>query len=67
MFVGLLCALRLHAGLVCSVLRMQTMLMACKPEKKLTLIHKSIPIDELIAYLKPKLKYFVHHNFVANW
>jgi hypothetical protein len=42
------------------------MSMARKPQKKLNLIHKVIPIDELITYLKPKLQYFVHHNFVAN-
>jgi hypothetical protein len=34
---------------------------------KFNLIHKITPIDELIAYLKPKLQYFMHHNFVANW
>jgi hypothetical protein len=44
----------------------QTMSMVGKPKKKLTLIHKSI-VNELIACLKPKLQYFVHHNFVANW
>jgi hypothetical protein len=32
----------------------QTMLMASKPQKKLNLLHKVTPIDELIAYLKPK-------------
>jgi hypothetical protein len=46
---------------------MQTMSVASKPQKKLTLIHKSITINELITYLKPKLQYFVHHNFVVNW
>jgi hypothetical protein len=45
----------------------QTMSVAGKPQKKLNLIHNAIPVDELNAYLKPKLQYFVHHNFVANW
>jgi hypothetical protein len=43
------------------------MLVVGKPQKKFTLIYKSTPINELITYLKPKLQYFVHHNFVVNW
>jgi hypothetical protein len=43
------------------------MLVAGKSQKKLNLIHKVTLVDELNAYLKPKLQYFVHHNFVANW
>jgi hypothetical protein len=42
------------------------MSIASKAQKKLNLIHKVTPIDELIAYLKPKLQHFVHHNFVGN-
>ncbi len=44
----------------------QTLLVVGKPQKKLTLIHKSAFVNELIAYLKPKLQYFVRHNFFAN-
>jgi hypothetical protein len=45
----------------------QIMIVVGKPQKKLTLVHKSILVNELITYLKPKLQYFVCHNFVANW
>jgi hypothetical protein len=40
--------------------------MASKPQKKLNLIHKVTLVDKFIAYLKPKLQYFVRHNFVVN-
>jgi hypothetical protein len=36
-----------------------------KEKKKLKLIYKSTTSDELVQYLKPKLQYFVYHNFVA--
>jgi HD-GYP domain-containing protein (c-di-GMP phosphodiesterase class II) len=35
--------------------------------KKLKLIYKSTKNNELIEYLKPKLQYFVSHNFIARW
>jgi hypothetical protein len=35
--------------------------------KKLRLFYKSIIFSELIQYLKPKLQFFAHHNFVARW
>jgi len=35
--------------------------------KKLTLIHKLTSPTELIEYFKPKLQFFVQHNFVARW
>jgi hypothetical protein len=35
--------------------------------KKLKLIYKSTKSNELIAYLKPKLQYFVRHNFITRW
>jgi len=35
--------------------------------KKLKLFYKSIVFSELIQYLKPKLQFFAHHNFVARW
>jgi hypothetical protein len=30
-------------------------------------MHMEINSNELIQYLKPKLQYFVMHNFVARW
>jgi hypothetical protein len=45
----------------------QTMSVVGKLQKKLSLIHNVILVHELNAYLKPKLQYFVHHNFIANW
>lgn len=33
---------------------------------KLTLIHKKTTLVELIEYFKPKLQFFVQHNFVAR-
>ncbi len=36
-------------------------------KKKLKLIYKFIIFGELLEYLKPKLQFFVHHNFVARW
>jgi hypothetical protein len=36
-------------------------------KKKLKLVYKSTSSIELITYLKPKLQYFVHHNFVSRW
>jgi hypothetical protein len=38
-----------------------------KEKKKLKLISKSMSSIEFIDYLKPKLQYFVHHNFVSCW
>jgi len=38
-----------------------------KEKKKLKLIFKSTSSIEFIDYLKPKLQYFVHHNFVSCW
>jgi len=38
-----------------------------KEKKKLKLVFKSTSSIEFIDYLKPKLQYFVHHNFVACW
>jgi hypothetical protein len=38
-----------------------------KPLKKLILQYKRTPPDEFLDYLKPKLQYFVMHNFVALW
>jgi hypothetical protein len=35
--------------------------------KKLKLIYKSTKSNELIEYLKPKLQYFVCHNFITRW
>jgi hypothetical protein len=35
--------------------------------KKLKLMDKSTNSKEFIQYLKPKLQYFVRHNFVARW
>ena len=35
--------------------------------KKLALIYKSTTSVEFIQYLKPKLEYFIKHNFVARW
>jgi hypothetical protein len=36
-------------------------------KKKLHLVAKSTTSSELISYLKPKLSYFVRHNFTARW
>jgi hypothetical protein len=36
-------------------------------KKKLILVYKSTTSDELLQYLKPKLKFLVQHNFVARW
>ncbi len=38
-----------------------------KEKKKLKLIYKSTTSNDLGQYLKPKLQYFVYHNFVAKW
>jgi hypothetical protein len=35
-------------------------------EKKLKFVYKSIISNELTDYLKPKLQFFVWHNFVAR-
>ena len=35
--------------------------------KILALMYKSTTSDEFIQYLKPKLEFFVKHNFVARW
>ncbi len=29
--------------------------------------YKDIVFSELIDYLKPKVQFFAHHNFVARW
>jgi hypothetical protein len=36
-------------------------------KQKLQLVYKSSGSDEFLAYLKPKLQFFVHHSFVARW
>jgi hypothetical protein len=36
-------------------------------KKKLKFVYKSIDSSELLEYMKPKLQFFVHHNFVARW
>ena len=36
-------------------------------QKKLALMYKSNTLVEFIKYLKPKLEFFVKHNFVARW
>ena len=38
-----------------------------KSLKRLTLVYKKTTSDEFIDYLKPKLDFFVKHNFVARW
>jgi hypothetical protein len=38
-----------------------------KEKKKPKLIYKSTTSNELVQYLKPKLQYFVYHNFDAIW
>ena len=35
--------------------------------KKLALMYKSTTSSEFIQYLKPKIEFFVKHNFVATW
>jgi hypothetical protein len=35
--------------------------------KKLKLSYRSTKNNELIEYLKPKLQYFVRHNFITRW
>jgi hypothetical protein len=35
--------------------------------KKLQLVYEETTSDKLVSYLKPKLKTFVRHNFVAKW
>lgn len=34
-------------------------------KKKLKLIYKSTRSNELIEYMKPKLQYFICHNFIT--
>jgi hypothetical protein len=36
-------------------------------KKKLTLVFKSTPSFDLIKYLKPKLQFFVQHDFLSWW
>jgi hypothetical protein len=38
-----------------------------KALKKLTLVYKTISLDEFIDYMKPKLQHFVKHNFMPRW
>jgi hypothetical protein len=38
-----------------------------KVSKKLTLVYKKTFPDVLLEYMRPKLQYFVKHNFVAKW
>jgi hypothetical protein len=38
-----------------------------KVSKKLTLVCKKTFSDVLLEYMRPKLQYFVKHNFVAKW
>jgi hypothetical protein len=47
---------------------METIVMKKGEEKKkLKLMEKSTNSKEFIQYLKPKLQYFVHQNFVVRW
>jgi len=36
-------------------------------KKELKFVYKSIVSSELKEYLKPKLQFYVHQNFVARW
>jgi hypothetical protein len=36
-------------------------------KKKMKLMHMEINSKKLIEHFKPKLQYFVCHNFVARW
>jgi hypothetical protein len=36
-------------------------------KQKLQLVYKSSGSDEFLAYLKPKLQFFVQHSFVTRW
>ena len=38
-----------------------------EPWKKLQLVYKNTTSAKFLAYLKPKLQFFVQHSFVARW
>jgi hypothetical protein len=45
---------------------METILIKKGENKKLKFMHNFIISREFIQYMKPKLQYFVHNNFVAR-